>query len=268
MSGLMRLWLMVALILGAMTAPAAADTEPLPAGTVVAPRDGQGWTASSWPGATPSEMHDFAVYAADYDDLPDAFAFAVATSPETSADDGLLAHPISSYPAPAQPDRLGIYTARTSVGDRWLGTPGTYYWQASYIDVDEGDTYAGPVRTLTIIARPPPEAPPPPVAPALPPPPPSVIAATPRPPDVGTVRTVVRRAIHSVTHMVPRNLVYRCTRMPAAATCRPSWRDFRARYRGTLHVRFETGAITATFSGKRTPFGHRRARAVTWTTVL
>ena len=177
-------------------------------------------------------MHEFVVYASDYEELPDAFAFAVATSPATDADGVLTGTVIDDYLAPAQPDRPGIYAALTSLVAPWLGTPGTYYWQASYID-DDGDTYASPVRTLTIIPQPPPDPPAAPVPIATPPPAAPLPVATPRPPDAGTVRIAVRRAIHAVTHMIPRRLVYRCAAEPAAANCRPSWRDVRARYRGT-----------------------------------
>src|SRR5947209_16174949 len=111
----MRACLMVALIFGVLAAPAAADTEPVPASTDIFPRDGQVWTASSWPAATPFQMREFVVYATDYAELPDVFAFAVASSPETGAD-GLLEHPIDGYTAPAQPDRPGIYAVQTSLG--------------------------------------------------------------------------------------------------------------------------------------------------------
>jgi hypothetical protein len=244
----MRVCLVVALLFGVLAAPAVADTEPLPPGTTLVPRDGQVWTTS--------QGQDFVAYASDYDELPDAFAFAVATSPATGPD-GLLADPVDSYVAPAQADHPGIYAAQGS-----LATPGTYYWQASYAD-DDGDTYASPVRALKIIAPPPPDAPtaavtvsPPPAAP-LP-------VAVPRPPDAGTVRIAVRRAIHAATHMIPRALVYRCS----GVTCHPSWRDFRNRYRGTLHLDFGTSAITATFAGTRVPRRHGHARAVTWATSL
>jgi hypothetical protein len=68
--------------------------------------------------------------------------------------------------------------------------------------------------------------------------------------------------------MVPRGLVYRCVRAPAAATCRPSWHDVRARYRGTLQLSFAASPITATFRGTRAARGHRRAHAVTWARSL
>jgi hypothetical protein len=234
----------VALIFAAAAAPAAADT-------TLVPRDGQVWTAS--------EPHELVVYASDYAALPAAFAFAVATSPATGAD-GLLADPIARAVAPAQPAHPGIYAAPVA-----LATPGTYYWQAAYAD-DDGDTYASAIHTLTIVAPPPPDAPAPPVAlapPVAPPP-----AATPRPPDVATVRIAVRRAIHAATRRVARGLVYRCTRAPAAATCRPSWHDVRFGYRGTLRLSFAASPIAATFTGTRRLRGHARARAVTWATSV
>jgi hypothetical protein len=244
----MRVCLVVVLLLGVLAAPAAADTEPLPAGTTLVPRDGQEWTAL--------RPQAFVAYASDYDELPDTFAFAVASDPTTTPE-GLLANPTDWYVARAQPDHPGIYLA--PVG---LGAPGTYYWQASYAD-DDGDTYVSLVRTLDVVAPPPPDAPAA-IAPEAPPPAAVLPAATPRPPDPATVRIAVRRAIHAATHMLPRGLMYRC----AATTCRPSWHDFRFRYRGTLALSFGAGPITVMFRGTREPLGHGRARAVTWTTAL
>jgi hypothetical protein len=248
----MRVCLVVALVFGVLAAPAAADTEPLPAGTTVLPRDGQAWTAFG--------SQTFVAYIGDYDELPDELAFAVASDPATGPDD-LLAHPIARYTAPAQPGHPGIYAASPG-----LGTPGTYYWQATYAD-DEDDVYASEVRTLTIVAPPPPDVPQP-VIPYLPAPAAPLPAVTPRPPGAGTVRIAVRRAIHAATHMVGRKIVYRCSRTPAAAICRPSWRDLRHRYRGTLRLTFGASAITATFRGTRVPLRHGRARVVTWATTL
>jgi hypothetical protein len=247
----MRVCLLVILILGLTAAPAAADADPLPAGTTVLPRDGQVWRASV--------TAEFVAYASDYEELPDEFAFAVATTAATDAD-GLLATPIR-YKAPAQLGHPGIYVAPAS-----FGTPGTYYWQASYID-DDGDTYASQVRTLTIAPQPPPDVPAPQV-PVPPVPATPLPAVTPRPPDAGSVRIAVRRAIHAATHMVARGLVYRCTPAPAAATCQPSWRDVRFRYRGTLQLAFGTSPITARFTGTRTPRKHGHSRVVTWATLL
>jgi hypothetical protein len=234
----------VVLLLGMPAAPAAADTTLIPS-------DRQAWPAA--------QTQTFAAYVSDYDELPDAFTFTVATSPATDGH-GLLATPIASFAAPAQPRRPGTYLAPAT-----LGTPGTYYWQASYSD-DDGDTYGSAVRTLTILAPPPPD---PPTQPVLVPPPVAPLpVAAPRPPDTSTVRIAVRRAIHNATHMVPRGVVYRCVRTPAAATCRPSWHDVRARYRGTLQLSFRASPITAAFTGTRTARGHRRGRAVIWTTSL
>jgi hypothetical protein len=250
---------LVALILGVLAAPAAAQTEPLPAGTTLVPRDGQVWTASSWPGATPFEMQEFVAYASDYAELPEAYAFAVASSPATGPD-GLLAAPIDRYLAPAQPLHPGIYAALTALGARWLGTPGTYYWQASYAD-DDGDTYASAVRALTILAQPPPDPPAVPIT-VAPPPAASRPVDAPRPPSPGTVRIAVRRAIAAATHRSPRGLVYRC----AGSTCHPSWRDPRYRYRGRLHLEFGTSAISATFTGTRVARKHGHPRTITWAT--
>jgi hypothetical protein len=64
--------------------------------------------------------------------------------------------------------------------------------------------------------------------------------------------------------MLPQRLVYRCR----GVTCRPSWRDFRNRYRGTLQLTFGPAAVTARFAGTRVPRRHGRARAVSWTTTV
>src|SRR3954471_9007356 len=254
--------LLVALMLGVMAAPAAAQTEPMPSGTAIVPRDGQVWSASSWPAATPFQMHAFVAYASTYDELPDAFVFTVANTPATGAD-GLLANAIDRYDAPAQPDHPGIYAATTSLGARWRGTPGTYYWQATYVEDDEDEAYASSVRAFTVIAQPPPDVAAPPAV-ILPPPPTAILPApSPRPPDASTARAIVPRATAPATHRVARGLVYRC----AGAICRPSWRDARFRYRGTLTIAIGANGITASFTGKRTSSG-RTARAVAWSTPV
>jgi hypothetical protein len=254
----MRLFTLAILLSALLAAPAEAQyVEPLPAGTWVLPVDGATHQASSWPQATPFEMLGFAVYLNGYDELPEQFDIAVASGAGTTSE-GLLtpANVIDRYAAPARPDVPSIFTARTALDSRWLGTPGTYHWQASFTTGD-GDVYAGPVRSLTVVPAPPPDPPQAPaaVAPFVAPPP----AAPARPPlAASTARIVVRRAIAAGTHRVARGLVYRCVTAPGAGTCRPSWRAGRYRYRGTLRITSGAGGISATFEGTRTRGSQRR----------
>src|SRR5262249_13418093 len=76
-------------------------------------------------------------------------------------------------------------------------------------------------------------------------------------------RRAAARATPPATHRGPRGSTSRGPAAPAAATCRPTWRDVRYRYRGTLRLTFGN-AITATFRGTRVPRHHGHARAVTW----
>jgi hypothetical protein len=99
------------------------------------------------------------------------------------------------------------------------------------------------------------------VAPVAPPPP--RLAAS-------TARIIVRRAILAATHRSHRGLNYGCVTAPAAASCRPSWRDLRYRYRGTLQIQIGAAGIDVTFTGTRAARSctGRCARALTWTTTL
>jgi hypothetical protein len=260
-----RIVLLIAILAGALAAPASArSAEPLPAGTWLVPRDGQTRPASSWPAATPFEMASFTIYTSDYDEPPYDFDIAVATGPETDPE-GLLvaANVIDRFEAVPRSDFPDIYDGRTVLDARWLANPATYYWQASYAHGVE--VYAGPVRSLTVIPATPPDPPQPPAAraPYVAPPP---AAPAPRPLAASTARIVVRRAIAAGTHRLPRGLVYRCTTAPGAATCLPSWRDARHRYRGTLRITSGAGGIAATFTGTR--MRGSQARAVTWSATL
>jgi hypothetical protein len=95
--------------------------------------------------------------------------------------------------------------------------------------------------------------------------------AAPAPPlAASTTRIILRRSILAATHRSHRGLTYRCATAPAAATCRPSWRDLRYRYRGTLRISTGVGGITASFAGTRTTrtCERRCARSLTWTVTL
>jgi hypothetical protein len=255
----MRMLALALLVFAALAAPAAAQyAEPLPPGTWLVPADGAMIHASSWPAATPSEMQSFTIYTGDYATLPYDFDVDVATSPGTDPQ-GLLigANVIDRYEAVPRESLPHIFDARTALAAQWLATPATYYWQASFTTGD-GDVYAGPVRSLTVVSAPPPDppqAPVPPVPYVAPPPP-----APARPPLAATTaRRIVRRAIAQGTRRLARRLTYRCTTAPGAATCRPSWRDDRYRYRGTLRINAGANGISATFAGTRSRTGTPRA---------
>jgi hypothetical protein len=191
----------------------------------------------------------FAFYLDDYAALPYDVDVVVTR-------DAALTDVVARYEAEPLPGFPTVYSATPSPDEPWAATPGTYYWQASYGD----EVY--PVRRLIVIAAPPVDPPSAPavVAPYVAPPAPPV---APRPPDASTAREIVRRAIAAATHRVARGLVYRC----AGATCRPSWRDARFRYRGTLTITTGVDGIRASFTGKRTG-GGRAARTVAWSTAV
>jgi hypothetical protein len=182
----------------------------------------------------------FTAYLDEYDELPYDVDVVVARDPGlTDVVARYEAEPLAAFPT--------IYSVSAS---GWQ--VGTYYWQASYGD----DVF--PVRGLNVIAAP---APDPPasgvvVAPYVPPAPPP--AVTPRPPSPSTARAIVRRAIAAATHRAARGLIYRC----AGATCRPSWRDTRFRYRGTLAITLGVDGIHAAFTGTRS------GRRVTWSVTV
>jgi hypothetical protein len=188
----------------------------------------------------------FTVYLDEYDELPYDVDVVVAR-------DAALTDVVARYEAEPLPTFPTIYSVSAS---GWTATPGTYYWQASYGD----DVF--PVRALNVVLAPPPDPPAAPVvvAPYVAQPPPAV---TPRPPDAATARAIVRRAIAAATHRLARGLIYRC----AGSICRPSWRDTRFRYRGTLEITTGVTGIHASFTGKRSG-GGRPARPVTWSTAV
>jgi hypothetical protein len=266
---------LLALLMVALAAPAAsAQVEPFPGQTWLVPGQSFLWRASSWPVALPSEMFDFTIYLDEYDAPPEALEIEVSGVPDADPDGTLAdATVIDRYEARPIAGHRVILTARTRTDARWLATPGTYYWQASYEEDENGEEelYASPIRSLTIFPAPPPD---PPQARSVPPP---VETVVPSPPASGqpplaarTARIVVRRAILAATHRGHKRLAYRCTTAPAAATCRPSWRDARYRYAGTIHIATAAHGITATFSGTRVERSCERrcARHVRWTATL
>jgi hypothetical protein len=262
--------LVAAALLGTCAAPAAAQ-EPLPGDSWVVPRDSASRPASSWPDATVFEMVEFTIYTDAYEDGAGPFDVEVSGSPALDPDGTLAdAGRIDAYVAAPRPANPEIFSARTNVTAQWLSIPATYYWQAHY--VEDGEVYGTPVRRLTITPRP---APDPPAVPApLPlPPPPAIVAPTTVPASLtaATARAIVRRAITRVTRRAPRGLIYRCVSTPGgAAKCRPSWRDARYVYRGTLEIRSGLGGISVTFTGTLTTRScvRRCARAFEWSTSV
>lgn len=259
-----------ALLLGVFTVPAAGqEPEPLPDGTWVVPRDGASRPASSWPAATPFEMIEFTIYVeATYEEEVHDFEIEVSAGPELDPDGTLAdAGRIDEYVASPREAAPAIFSARTDVASQWLSIPGSYYWQAHY--VEHGELYATPVRRLNVTPR---AAPDPPVAAVPTPPVASALPVfVPAPLAASTVRIIVRRAITQATRRSARVLLYRCASAPGGvATCRPSWRDAHATYHGTLRIRSGLSGLDATFSGTTAARAcdRRCARAIDWSTSL
>jgi hypothetical protein len=114
--------LLVALALAAPTSAFASDEWSVPP-------DGASHPASSWPHATRFEMLEFTFYGDE--DLP--ARVQVAT-------DRAMRDIVAAYDTAPRSGFDEIVSTRTQPDDRWVGTPGTYYWQA-------GDE---PVETLRI----------------------------------------------------------------------------------------------------------------------
>jgi hypothetical protein len=114
--------LLAAIVLAAPTTALASEDWSIPP-------DGASHPASAWPDATPFEMLDFTFYGDDT--LPSRVAVAT---------DRAMHEVVATYDTTARPGLDEIVSARTAPADRWVGTPGVYYWQA-------GDE---PVRTLRI----------------------------------------------------------------------------------------------------------------------
>ena len=273
----MRIALLAVLLGLLLAAPARAQVEPFPDHTWVIPRDGFTWKASSWPSALPSQMLDFTVYLNyqdAYDDLPEDIDIEVATAPDTDAGGTLAdASVIERYEADPVAGYDGFFSVGTRTEAEWMSKPGTYYWQATYgsYEDDEEELYAGPVRSLVIVPAPAPD--PPQTSTFAAPPAPATLAApviVPQPLAAATARKIVRRAILAGTHRSFRGLTYRCTTAPGTATCRPTWRDQRYRYRGKLQISAGLAGISAAFAGTRAARSckHGCARAYRWTTRL
>src|SRR4051812_38298420 len=93
------------------------------------PPDGASHAASSWPHASRFEMLEFTLYGDE--DLPSRVAVA---------SDRAMHDVVATYDTAPRAGLDEIVAARTQPDDKWVGTPGVYYWQA-------GDE---PVQTLRI----------------------------------------------------------------------------------------------------------------------
>lgn len=264
--------------------PAAAQVEPLPPPAWVLPADAASRPASAWPAATPFEMVDFTIYVYAPFLLDGEFVVEVASSP-TPDPDGTLADAdrIDQLVATPRPGFSGVFSVRTDLGTRWLGTPGTYYWQAysTRSNPEAGCdpcVYASPAQSLEITARlaadpPSPDAQPP--APVVAPSGQTLVGApsypTAAPLTLAAARRAVRATIRLRTGRRPRGLDPGCTLATTYdARCRTVWHDARYRYRGTMFVWSDAGGTRASFTGTRARRGckgtaHRCAARVRWT---
>jgi RTX calcium-binding nonapeptide repeat (4 copies)/Putative metal-binding motif len=83
------------------------------------PPDGASHPASSWPHASRFEMLEFTLYGDEA--LPSQIKVAADRS---------MGDVVATYETAPRPGLDEIVSARTEPGDRWVGTPGVYYWQA------------------------------------------------------------------------------------------------------------------------------------------
>ena len=256
------------LLLAVLAPPAEASPEPLPAPSTVLPADNASRPASSWPAAKPFEAVDFTLYVSAPFLASAQYVVEVATSPSADTDGTLAdAARIDRLVATPRAGFGGVFSVRTSVDARWVGTPGTYWWQAYATRTDPAAgcdpcVYASPVQRLVLTPRRPGDAADTPAdfAPSGPGP-----AAGPSYPGVAPLtraaaRAAVRAAVRRRTGERPRRLRTRCAfPTPYDATCRSTWRDLSFRYRGTAFVWSGEGGTGASFSGTRSVRGCRRA---------
>src|SRR4051812_2593732 len=107
----------LALLLTALALAAPATAAASPEWSV--PPDGASHPASSWPHASRFEMLDFTLSG----DVQPPAGTAVAT-------DRAMHDVVPTYDTTPQPGVDDIAPARPGLDDRWVGTPGVYYWQA------------------------------------------------------------------------------------------------------------------------------------------
>jgi hypothetical protein len=255
-----RLALLIGLLLlAALPAAATADDPNDPYAEYAVPFDGYRHPVSSWPNATSFEMFSFTIYA-EFE--AGEFQIEVATSPDTDPDETLAdANRVDAYVAPLDPRVTeDVFSARTRLDAQWLGTVGTYYWQAYRID--SGYTYATPIQRIFITERPPPDPPSdPPLERSLPTQPvssgvsggPAVVAPTAKRLSRTSARAILSRAIRTQAGRRPQKLTSSCTLpTPFLAKCSLTWRDARYRYKVKARLTSSTGGMLAKLDGTRT----------------
>jgi hypothetical protein len=160
---------------GPANAQVPTEQRPLPVSSL-APAEGHVQQESSYPYATDAEAVEFFVDTSLPQGSFRSLVIEVSTQ-NIEGQDGTLAQDFQVdfrpvYPSDAFPTQ---YRARTYTFTPWVGTPGTYYWQAYYTLYDFSQNcspclYETPVRTITISPRPQPSPPAPttPTGPTLP----------------------------------------------------------------------------------------------------
>jgi hypothetical protein len=193
-------------------------------------------------------------------------AVTVSTSPSTEADGVTLAdqNRVDFFFLSESATTAGAYSGRSDPGpNAWSATAATYYWQvrATWTDaVSVLHSAAGRIQRL-VIGTPPPA--PPPSAPGQSP----SGARTTLAMSTLDAPYYVRAAIRKRTNRPPADLHYGCARLSTRSfRCRPSWRDSRNLYSGSVtftHAR-TSGRIVArgTFSGVRASRRCTRSRPV------
>ena len=248
------------LLLAALPAAASADDPTNPYDEYAVPFDGYRHPVSSWPNATSFEMFSFTVYA-EFE--AGEFQVEVATSPDVDPDGTLAdANRVDAYVAPLDPRVTEeVFSVRTSLDAQWLGTLGTYYWQAHRIE-SGAVVYTTPVQRILITERPPPD---PPSDPPL-----SGRSRRSRShrdqaraprwsrrPPSGSRAPLPGRS--SAVRSGPRRAAARRSSRPAARCPRPSWRSAASpgatpafSYKAKARLTSTTGGMHAKIDGTRT----------------
>jgi hypothetical protein len=247
------------LLLAAFPAAASADDPENPYEEYAVPFDGYRHPVSSWPNATSFEMFSFTVYA-EFE--AGEFQVEVATSPDADPDGTLAdANRVDAYVAPLDPRVTEeVFSARTSLDAQWLGTLGTYYWQAYRIE-SGAVVYATPIQRIFITERPPPDPPSDPPLERSPPTQPIspggsagpvVVTPTAKRLSRTSARTILSRAIRTQSGS-PQKLTSSCSLpTPYLARCDLTWRDARYGYKVKAKLTSSTGGILAKLDGTRT----------------
>jgi hypothetical protein len=266
------------LLLAALPAAASADDPQNPYDEYAVPFDGFRHPVSSWPNATSYEMFSFTIYA-EFE--AGEFQVEVATSPDPDPDGTLAnANLVDAYAAPLDPRVTEeVFSARTSLDAQWLGTIGTYYWQAYRIE-SGAVVYATPIQRIFITERPPPDPPSdPPLERSLPTQlvspgqtaGPTVVAPTAKRLSRTSARAILSRAIRTQAGRSPQKLTSSCALpTPFVANCSLTWRDARYRYTAKASLTSSTGGMLAKLDGTRTKREcERRCRsAIHWSIAM